>query len=58
MEFDEISIDKVCRTCLTTTADDFEMPLLSGEDGEKVNFIDILNFTFGKMVNVNKQIKN
>lgn len=50
MEFDEISIDKVCRTCLTSTSDDLEL-LFNGDEDDKMNFIDILNFTFGKLVN-------
>lgn len=50
MEFDEVLIDKVCRTCLTTSYDEFES-LYVEEDSEKENFLEILNFTFGKLVN-------
>lgn len=48
MEADELPIDKVCRTCLSTNTESFEM--LFKEDEPEINIIQMLTQTFGNIV--------
>lgn len=57
MEFDEkstqleeVSIDKVCRTCLTTS-EELMVTLYDEDEQEKINFLDMISISFGKIVN-------
>lgn len=58
MEFDEksaqleeISIDKVCRTCLTTS-EELMVSLYDEDEMEKINYLDMITTSFGKIVNI------
>lgn len=59
MEFDdkssqleEVSIDKVCRTCLSTS-DELTVTLYDEDEQEKINFLEMISISFGKIVNKN-----
>lgn len=49
-QLEEISIDKVCRTCLNTS-DDPMVTLYDQDEEEKMNFFEMLTECFGKIVN-------
>lgn len=58
-QLEEISIDKVCRTCLNTS-DDSMVSLFDCTDDEileKLNFFELINETFGRIVS-SKFIEN
>lgn len=51
VQLEELSIDKVCRTCLCTSEDSM-ISLYEEEMLNKLNFFDMINQTFGKIVKI------
>jgi hypothetical protein len=49
VQLEEVSIEKVCRTCLNTSGDDTMISLHDICD-DKLNFFELINETFGKIV--------
>jgi hypothetical protein len=49
-QLEEVSIDKVCRTCLITS-EELLVTLYDEDEQEKINFLEMLTVTFGKIVN-------
>lgn len=53
VQLEEVSIEKVCRTCLNTPGDDKMISIYDNSDQEltnKINFFNLINETFGKIV--------
>lgn len=52
VQLEEISIDKVCRTCLNTSSDEMASLFDYSNDEllEKLNFVELINETFGRIV--------
>lgn len=50
VQLEEVSIEKVCRTCLNTAGDDTMISIYDEELTNKLNFFEIINETFGKIV--------
>lgn len=48
-KLEEVTIDKVCRTCLSTS-DDLVVTLFDIDEEEKTNFIDMITICYGKIV--------
>lgn len=49
-QLEEVTIDKVCRTCLSTS-DELAVTLFDVDEEEKTNFLDMITICFGKIVN-------
>jgi len=53
VQLEEVSIEKVCRTCLNTAGDDTMISIYDICDEElanKLNFFELINETFGRIV--------
>lgn len=48
-QLEEVTIDKVCRTCLSTS-DELAVTLFDVDEEEKTNFLDMITICFGKIV--------
>lgn len=50
LQLEEVSIDKVCRTCLCTN-EELPVTLYDIDEEEKTNFLEMLTISFGNIVN-------
>lgn len=55
-QLEEVSIDKVCRTCLNTS-EELMVTLFDEDEEEKTNFQQMILICFGKIVNIAWKIK-
>ncbi|CAG9805127.1 unnamed protein product [Chironomus riparius] len=61
VQLEEVSIEKVCRTCLNTAGDDTMISLYdicSEELANKLNFFELINETFGKIMPFTQNLPN
>lgn len=53
METSELVVDKVCRTCLSTSSESY-VSFYNQDEFENVNLLQIFNQTFNQIVNIEK----